>query len=53
MDRDEGRFRIRPPNSNLRAWAEILARDDDREKFVGDFVASWTRVVNTYRFDLE
>ncbi|MGM0659024.1 MAG: catalase/peroxidase HPI [Pseudomonadota bacterium] len=40
-------------NSVLRAYAEVYAQDDNREKFVGDFVAAWTRVMNADRFDLE
>jgi catalase-peroxidase len=39
-------------NSVLRAYAEVYAQDDSREKFVGDFVAAWTKVMNADRFDL-
>jgi catalase-peroxidase len=39
-------------NSVLRAYAEVYAQDDNREKFVKDFVAAWTRVMNADRFDL-
>ena len=39
-------------NSILRAYAEIYAQDDNREKFVKDFVAAWTKVMNADRFDL-
>lgn len=39
-------------NSVLRAYAELYAQDDNREKFVRDFVAAWTRVMNADRFDL-
>jgi catalase-peroxidase len=39
-------------NSILRAYAEVYAQDDNREKFVQDFVAAWTRVMNLDRFDL-
>ncbi len=39
-------------NSILRAYAEVYAQDDNKEKFVQDFVAAWTRVMNTNRFDL-
>ncbi|MGC9456731.1 MAG: catalase/peroxidase HPI [Halothiobacillaceae bacterium] len=39
-------------NSILRAYAEVYAQDDNREKFVKDFVAAWTRVMNADRFDL-
>ncbi|OIS94178.1 catalase/peroxidase HPI [Brucella cytisi] len=39
-------------NSILRAYAEVYAQDDSREKFVNDFVAAWTKVMNADRFDL-
>jgi catalase-peroxidase len=39
-------------NSILRAYAELYAQDDNKEKFVRDFVASWTKVMNADRFDL-
>ncbi len=39
-------------NSILRAYAEVYAQDDNKEKFVRDFVAAWTRVMNADRFDL-
>jgi catalase-peroxidase len=39
-------------NSILRAYAEVYAQDDNREKFVYDFVAAWTKVMNADRFDL-
>ncbi len=39
-------------NSELRAIAEVYASDDAREKFVHDFVAAWTKVMNLDRFDL-
>ena len=39
-------------NSVLRAYAEVYAQDDNREKFVTDFVAAWTKVMNADRFDL-
>ncbi|MFN4128315.1 MAG: catalase/peroxidase HPI [Paracoccaceae bacterium] len=39
-------------NSVLRAYAEVYAQDDNREKFVRDFAAIWTRVMNADRFDL-
>ena len=39
-------------NSVLRAYAELYAQDDNREKFVRDFVAAWTKVMNADRFDL-
>jgi catalase-peroxidase len=37
-------------NSVLRAYAEVYAQDDNREKFARDFVAAWTRVMNADRF---
>ena len=37
-------------NSVLRAYAEVYAQDDNREKFVKDFVAVWTKVMNADRF---
>ena len=39
-------------NSQLRALAEVYACDDSQEKFVADFVAAWTKVMNADRFDL-
>ena len=39
-------------NSILRAYAEVYAQDDNREKFVHDFVAAWTKIMNADRFDL-
>lgn len=39
-------------NSILRAYAEVYAQDDNKEKFVKDFVAAWTKVMNSDRFDL-
>ncbi|MFM1859951.1 MAG: catalase [Pseudomonadota bacterium] len=39
-------------NSILRAYAELYAQDDNREKFVRDFIAAWTKVMNADRFDL-
>ncbi|ENM3963909.1 catalase/peroxidase HPI [Vibrio cholerae] len=39
-------------NSILRAYAEVYAQDDNKEKFVKDFVAAWTKVINADRFDL-
>ncbi|TVR07714.1 MAG: catalase/peroxidase HPI [Salinarimonadaceae bacterium] len=39
-------------NSILRAYAEVYAQDDAHEKFVKDFVAAWTKVMNADRFDL-
>jgi catalase-peroxidase len=39
-------------NAILRAYAEVYAQDDNQEKFVRDFVAAWTKVMNADRFDL-
>jgi len=39
-------------NSQLRALAEVYASEDAKEKFVQDFVAAWTKVMNLDRFDL-
>ncbi|WP_136636211.1 catalase/peroxidase HPI [Pseudooceanicola onchidii] len=39
-------------NSILRAYCEVYAQDDNAEKFVKDFVAAWTKVMNADRFDL-
>jgi catalase-peroxidase len=39
-------------NSILRAYAEFYAQDDNKEKFVRDFVSAWTKVMNADRFDL-
>ncbi len=39
-------------NSVLRSYAEVYAQDDNKEKFVQDFVAAWTKVMNADRFDL-
>jgi catalase-peroxidase len=40
-------------NSRLRAYAEVYACSDSHEKFVQDFVAAWTKVMNLDRFDLK
>jgi catalase-peroxidase len=40
-------------NSILRAYAEVYAQDDNKQKFVADFVAAWTKVMNADRFDLK
>jgi len=40
-------------NSELRALAEVYGCDDSQEKFVQDFVAAWTKVMNLDRFDLD
>jgi catalase-peroxidase len=39
-------------NSILRAYAEFYAQDDSQERFVHDFVAAWSKVMNADRFDL-
>lgn len=39
-------------NSILRAYAEVYAQNDNREKFVRDFVSAWTKVMNADRFDI-
>jgi catalase-peroxidase len=39
-------------NSQLRALAEVYGSSDAREKFVHDFVAAWTKVMNLDRFDV-
>ena len=39
-------------NSILRSYAEVYAQDDNQEKFVRDFVAAWSKVMNADRFDL-
>lgn len=40
-------------NSVLRAIAEVYAQDDNKEKFVRDFIAAWVKVMNADRFDLK
>lgn len=40
-------------NSVLRAYAEVYAQDDNKEKFVNDFVKVWTKVMNADRYDLK
>ena len=39
-------------NSILRSYAEVYAQDDNKEKFVKDFVTAWTKVMNADRYDL-
>ena len=39
-------------NSQLRALAEVYAEDDNKEKFVKDFVAAWAKVMDADRFDI-
>ena len=40
-------------NSILRSYSEVYAQNDNKEKFVKDFVAAWTKVMNSDRFDLK
>lgn len=40
-------------NSVLRSYAEVYAQDDNKEKFVRDFVKAWTKVMNADRFDIK
>ena len=40
-------------NSQLRATAEVYAEKGNEEKFVRDFIAAWTKVMNADRFDLQ
>ncbi len=39
-------------NSILRSYSEVYAQDDNKEKFVNDFVAAWVKIMNADRFDL-
>jgi len=39
-------------NSELRALAEVYACNDAKEKFVKDFIAAWTKIMNSDRFDI-
>jgi catalase-peroxidase len=39
-------------HSQLRAFSEVYAQDDSKEKFVRDFVAAWDKVMNLDRFDV-
>ena len=39
-------------NSELRALAEVYGSEDSKEKFVHDFVAAWSKVMNLDRFEL-
>ena len=41
------------PPYGLRGIAEVYASDDSQEKFVRDFVAAWSKVMNLDRFDLD
>ena len=40
-------------NSILRSYAEVYAQDDNKEKFVKDFVAAWVKIMNADRFDVK
>ena len=40
-------------NSILRSYAEVYAQDDNKDKFVRDFVAAWVKVMNNDRFDVK
>lgn len=40
-------------NSELRAIAEVYAQDDNKEKFVNDFITTWNKIMNADRFDLQ
>jgi catalase-peroxidase len=40
-------------NSILRSYAEVYAQDDNKEKFVHDFVKTWVKIMNLDRFDLK
>ena len=40
-------------NSILRSYSEFYAQDDNKEKFVNDFVAAWVKVMNSDRYDLK
>ena len=39
-------------NSILRSYAEVYAQDDNKEKFVNDFVSVWKKVMDNDRFDI-
>jgi catalase-peroxidase len=39
-------------NSELRALAEVYACNNAKEKFVKDFIAAWTKIMNSDRFDI-
>ncbi|XOV94348.1 MAG: catalase/peroxidase HPI [Bacteroidota bacterium] len=39
-------------NSILRAYSEVYAQDDNKERFVNDFVNAWVKVMNADRFDI-
>jgi catalase-peroxidase len=37
-------------NSILRSYSEVYAQDDNKEKFVNDFISAWSKVMNLDRF---
>jgi catalase-peroxidase len=39
-------------NSVLRSYAEVYAQDDNKQKFVNDFISAWTKMMNADRFDV-
>ncbi|NKF07662.1 catalase/peroxidase HPI [Clostridium gasigenes] len=59
LDRDTGKVKwtatridiIFGSNSQLRAVAEVYASDDNKEKFIEDFIDAWNKVMNADRFD--
>ncbi|MBU3109911.1 catalase/peroxidase HPI [Clostridium gasigenes] len=59
LDRETGKVKwtatrvdiIFGSNSQLRAVAEVYASDDNKEKFIQDFIAAWNKVMNADRFD--
>lgn len=61
VERDTGKTRwtatrvdlVFGSNSVLRALSEVYAQDDNREKFVNDFIAAWVKVMNADRYDLK
>ena len=61
IDRKTGKIRwtgtradlIFGSNSQLRALSEVYATDDSSDKFINDFVAAWTKVMNLDRFDIK
>ena len=61
LDRDTGKVKwtatrvdiIFGSNSQLRAVAEVYASDDNKEKFIEDFIAAWNKVMNADRFDVK
>lgn len=60
FDRDTGKLKwsatrvdlVFGSNSQLRAIAEVYAQDDNKEKFINDFIGAWNKVMNADRFDL-